>query len=192
MPAYCVGKDLEIIEKHLGGFDGVYAEGAFALEWLRGRDIKVFAGTGFNLFNGVSARLAQEAGAYRAVLSKELSLAEMAKIENADLFVFAGGGVKVMELGHCPFGKDCARCDKRFCYTLTDEQGRAFPLVRYENSVCRFEIYNSAALAGCPQNCANRVYDFRTLSEEDAAAFAEGEEENVANRTAGALRRGIL
>ncbi len=192
LPAYCVGKDLEIIEKHLGGFDGVYAEGTFALEWLRGRDIKVFAGTGFNLFNGVSARLAQEAGAYRAVLSKELSLAEMAKIENADLFVFAGGSVKVMELGHCPFGKDCARCDKRFCYTLTDEQGRAFPLVRYENSVCRFEIYNSAALAGCPQNCANRVYDFRTLSEEDAAAFAEGKEESVANRTAGALRRGIL
>ena len=192
IPAYCVGEDLEILGRHLEGFDGVYTESAFVLEWLRGRKISVMLGTGCNISSAVAARVALFCGADEVVLSKELSLAEIGKIGDASLYVFAGGSVKVMELGHCPFGRDCSGCDRRSAYTLTDEQGRAFPLLRYENSVCRFEVYNSAPLTGCPHTLSRRVYDFSALPSEDAAAFAMGKEENVRTHTSGAFRRGTI
>ena len=40
------------------------------------------------------------------------------------------GDVKVMDLIYCPFSKSCAECDRRELYTLTDENGRAFPMRR--------------------------------------------------------------
>ena len=66
-------------------------------------------------------------------------------------FALSFGGIKVMDLVYCPFGKTCASCDMRSCYTLTDEAGRKFPLRRYVCSSCRFELYNCAGL------CTERV-----------------------------------
>ena len=63
-------------------------------------------------------------------------------------FVLSGGDCKVMDLCYCPFQKTCKTCDARAVYTLTDEEGRAFPLRRYAASDgCRFEVYNCLPLA---------------------------------------------
>ena len=62
--------------------------------------------------------------------------------------VLCGGGIKVMDLCYCPFGRACAECDRREMYTMTDEEGRAFPLRRNRAAAgCRFELYNCAPLA---------------------------------------------
>ena len=97
-----------------------------------------------------------------------------------------------MELGHCLFGKTCAACDRRARYWMTDEGGRVFPLLRYENSGCRFEVYNSANLVS--ELAGNRVYDFCTLSEAEKGAYLIGGDlkSAVSERTAGALKRGTF
>ena len=77
--------------------------------------------------------------------------------ENA--FVLIGGAIKVMDLAYCPFSKDCRNCDRRELYTLTDGDGRAFPLRRYRLSgACRFEVYNCALLSS-GTNRGNALFD---------------------------------
>ena len=125
-------------------------------------------------------------GAAEVALSKELSLAEIARLGTDD-FVLAGGSLKVMDLGHCPFGRSCRNCDRRFAYTLTDEAGRKFPLLRGELSRCRFELYNTVPLRGQVQG--DRLFDFCALSERDKEAFLSGEA--PAAYTGGALKNGI-
>ncbi len=190
LPAYCLGSDLNEIENHLDGFEGVYAEGTFALEWCKEKRIKVFAGTGFNLFNEMSVAMMEAEGVENWVLSKELSESESRELREKS-FSFVGGCIKVMELGHCLFRKDCKQCDRRARYNLTDEQGRNFPLYRYENSVCRFEVYNNALLVSAFKGRAN-LYDFTILSERGKELFVLGKEEQIEPRTSGAYRRGVL
>ena len=68
-----------------------------------------------------------------------------------------------MDLIYCPFEKKCSDCDKRTAYTLTDSEGRKFPLRRYKTSECRFEVFNCADLS--VKNCAmGKLFDL-TLSE---------------------------
>lgn len=194
LPAFMVGEDLETVLQYVRRFDGVYAEGAFALEFCREQKIALFAGTGFNLFNSLSVQSLYEEGAAEAALSKELAKAELSRIRGRvpDLFVFAGGSVKVMELGHCLFGKSCASCDRRSSYLLTDEGGRTFPLLRYENSICRFEVYNASPLVSDLDG--QRIYDFCALSDTEKAAYLFGKniKEALKSYTTGALRGGIL
>ena len=184
LPAFAVGRDLE--GPDLSGFDGVYAEGTYAVELCRERGLKLFAGTGFNLFDRASALAAGEV-AEEIALSKELSLAEIEALGVPSAFVLCGGGIKVMELGHCPFGKRCASCDRRSRYTLTDEGGRRFPLVRYTNADCRFELYNCARLTG--GRARNRLYDLSIFSADEKAAVLRGGR-CAMPETGGALRRG--
>ena len=184
LPAFAVGRDFE--GPDLSGFDGVYAEGTYAVELCRERGLKLFAGTGFNLFDRASALAAGEV-AEEIALSKELSLAEIEALGVPSAFVLCGGGIKVMELGHCPFGKRCASCDRRSRYTLTDEGGRRFPLVRYTNADCRFELYNCARLTG--GRARNRLYDLSIFSADEKAAVLRGGR-CAMPETGGALRRG--
>ena len=193
LPAFMVGADLDSIEKYADLFDGVYAEGVFALEQCREKNWKLFAGTGFGVFNRLSLLSLEEECPAEIVLSKELSERELENIRSrrAGLFAFAGGSVKVMELGHCPFGKTCSSCDRRANYCMTDESGRQFPLLRYENSACRFEVYNSASLVSALGGC--RLYDFSAAEEKEKQAYLTGGnlKESVFSRTSGALKRGI-
>lgn len=171
LPAFMTDADIAAALPMIERFDGVFGEGAWTAEFCREFGKKLFAGTGFNLFNSVSLRaLAEESALVAAALSKELSARESAAFQNA--FLFAGGAIELMELGHCPFGKTCARCDRRASYTLTDEQGRAFPLRRYESAGCRFTLFNCVPLA--PREASLALYDFRALSEEDIRAYARG------------------
>ena len=158
-------------------------------------------GTGFGIFNRLSLLSLNEEHPSEIALSKELSERELEnklserELENirsrrAGIFAFAGGSIKVMELGHCPFGKTCSACDRRSDYCMTDESGRKFPLLRYENSACRFEVYNSANLVS--ELMGNRLYDFSALSDAEKRAYLFDEELKTAisERTSGALKRG--
>lgn len=183
LPAFCTDADIAGID--FSGFEGVYAEGTFAVSLCREKGLKLFAGTGFNLFCRAAALAAGEY-AEEVAFSKELSLAEIRAAGVPSAFVLCGGGIKVMELGHCPFGRSCSSCDRRARYTLTDESGRNFPLVRYTNGDCRFEVYNCAPLAG--GEAENRLCDMSVLAEEEKAALLRGEK--IGGATSGALRRG--
>ena len=192
LPAFMVGDDIDSVERYIDLFDGVYGEGVFALELCREKKWKLFAGTGFGIFNRMSRMSLGEESPAAVSLSKELSAAELEHIraEQGGLFVFAGGGIRVMELGHCPFGKSCSSCDRRARYCMTDEGGRKFSLLRYENAACRFEVYNPASLVS--ELGGNRIYDFCASDEGDVRVYLSGDDlRNISSRTSGALKRGI-
>ncbi len=192
LPAFCVGEDLKAIGQVSEQFDGIYADGVYAIEYCREKSLPLFAGTGWNLFNRLSALSALCGGAKEIALSKELSVREAKEMDLPSAFLLAGGSIKVMDLGHCLFGKDCKNCDRRRKYSLTDESGRVFPLLRYQNSCCRFEIYNCALLKS--EGIQNRLLDFTALSQEEKSAYLRGENGSSDKKkyTAGLLRGGVV
>lgn len=185
LPAYCTGEDILLYKNLLPLFDGVYAEGNFAFQLCKG--LPIFAGTGLNLFNRFDVDGALRAGAMHIALSKELSLAEIEEINVSSAFVFAGGRTRVMDLGHCPFQKTCASCDRRAQYTLEDEAGRKFPLLRNMRSVCRFAIYNCMPMRINTQNY-NKLFDFSASTEQEKESILLGK---VGAFTAGTSKNGI-
>lgn len=147
LPPFLTSADEELIAPVLKEFDGIYCEGYYGVLLAKKYGIKLFAGTGFNLTNRYAVNEIGKAADY-FVLSKEISQQETDALLTERAFVLAGGGIKVMDLCYCPFTKDCKNCDKREYYTLTDEEGRRFPLRRYRLSgACRFEVYNCALLS---------------------------------------------
>lgn len=191
LPAFSVGMDLNRILKIVKEFDGVYADGVFALEFCREFSIPLFAGTGFNLFNSWSAFACKSEGVTEITLSKELSDKEAVFAEETGAFCLSGGGIKLMDLGHCVFGKRCSTCDERALYEMTDGEGRTFPLRRYKNSCCRFEIYNYALLAHEREERA--LYDFTALSNSEKENFLSDSDvkSGMTGFTSGAAKRGI-
>ena len=187
LPAYATGEDVELSAKWLPRFGGAYGEGLYAIELCRALQKPLFAGTGMNLFNALSVQVLRGMGAAEAALSKELSAQEAARA-GSGAFLLAGGSLQVMELGHCPFGRSCSGCDRRFSYTLTDEAGRKFPLLRGEASRCRFTLFNHVPLQTGYKG--DRLLDCRALSTEEKAALLAGKALPAA--TGGAYKRGIL
>ncbi|MCM1438939.1 MAG: U32 family peptidase [Roseburia sp.] len=143
LPPLLSGADIRRIKPLLNAFDGIYCGGNYAVPLAKELNLKLFAGVGFNIFNPISLSLCP---AEYAALSKELTAAEAAAFSQGNTFYLTGGDIKVMDLIYCPFGKTCSDCDRRGLYTLTDENGRAFPLRRYETGGCRFELFNCARL----------------------------------------------
>lgn len=155
-----VGRIAELIR--LTGAEGIYAENYGGLVFAEREKVKVFAGTGFNLTNAiaVSVLLACPEVSFYAV-SKELDEREQEALAGERAFVLSSGGIKLMDLCYCPFGKSCASCDGRNFYSLTDESGRAFPVRRTLSGEgdCRFEIYNCARLVGTGVKTAGKLLD---------------------------------
>ncbi|MGN1104836.1 MAG: U32 family peptidase [Candidatus Coproplasma sp.] len=147
LPPYLSGEDIEGIKELITPFDGIYCGGNYAAELAKELNKKLFAGVGFNLSNSISIKLCP---ADYIALSKELSVYEAKPLARSNTFYLNGGDIKVMDLIYCPFSKSCRDCDRKRIYTLTDENGREFPLRRYEVNYplngCRFEIYNCADL----------------------------------------------
>ena len=164
LPPFFTAADEACIADGLKNFDGIYAEGYYGIALAEKYGLPLFAGTGFNLTNAVAVDGVKESAAYFA-LSKEISASEQDALAAEGAFALYGGGIKVMDLVHCPFGWTCARCDRRTFYRMTDEDGRVFPLHRYRVSdvVCRFEVYNCAALEERAGNCS-RLTDDTELS----------------------------
>ena len=141
-----------------------------------------------NLFNRDDALGARKAGAGEIALSKELSLAEIAAIGVPSAFVFAGGRTRLMDLGHCPFERRCSSCDRSVThYTLRDEGGREFPLLRAQHSVCRFTVYNCVPLR---VDCrGDRLFDLSASPPEEKERILSGSAGGAF--TAGASKKGI-
>lgn len=146
LPPYLSGTDIEKIFKTVQYFDGIYCDNYYGLQLAKEWNKKLFAGTGFNITNRLSLSLCS---ADNICLSKELTLREAEALADKNVFYLSEGGIKVMDLIYCPFEKKCSSCDKRRFYTLTDENGRKFPLYRYALTNCAFELYNCAELTAC-------------------------------------------
>ena len=190
LPAFVTGAELARIEPYAAEFYGIFGEGVWSAQFCRERGLRLFAGTGWNLFNGIAASGARAEGAEQLALSKELSAAEFSETGVQGACALTGGGVKVRDLAHCPFGRDCVSCDRRRAYTMTDEAGRKFPLLRYETSVCRFELYNAALLSVPAAEGCGRLFDFTALSAEEKETFLAGRGGDLPH-TAGAYKRGV-
>jgi hypothetical protein len=111
--------------------------------------------------------------------------------------VLSAGNIKIMELCYCPFGKTCAKCDKKEVYTLTDENDRVFPVRRYlsANGECRFEVYNCAALIGIGIENAGKLLDLtlvKDISQASQALTEAKQKEIFCNYTSGHSKRGVL
>ncbi|MBE7078254.1 MAG: U32 family peptidase [Clostridiales bacterium] len=200
-PAFATQKDLESISANikLGTLDGIYAENYGGIAFAQEQCVKVFAGTGFNLFNRLSVgELLKIPALSYYTLSKECTYGEGKFLVGEKAFVLSSGNLKIMDLCYCPFEKDCARCDKRKIYGLTDENERRFPVRRYQSADgrCRFEVYNCADLIGTGIDGAGRLLDLSLQSNAAQAAMANDLEEKqktlYENHTSGHSKRGVL
>ena len=144
LPPFLTGRETQNIKAMAAQFDGIYCDGIYGIKLAEELSKPLFAGTGFNISNRADVEICK--AKYFAV-SKELTVAEARSVCAENSFYLAAGDLKVMDLVYCPFEKRCANCDRRGAYTLTDENGREFPLRRYVTGACRFELYNCASLA---------------------------------------------
>lgn len=177
--------------------DGIYAENYGAIEFAKKHNLKVFAGTGLNLTNRVAIGKIAKSVKYYAI-SKELNERETGELISENAFVLSSGNIKLMDLCYCPFGKTCASCDQKAVYTLTDENGRAFPVRRYKgaNGDCRFEVYNCVDLISTGVNGGGKLLDLTLTKDKRAAMEAkddiELQKKVYQSHTSGHYKRGVL
>ena len=149
VPAFLTKADEQAVCKCISYFDGVYADGISGVAIAENCGKELFIGTGMNVFNTMSASLWTER-AERVALSIELTKGEINRIQRAlpeaKLFAINNGDLKVMTLGYCPYGHDCANCKGKSVARLTDYAGRAFVIRRVRPANCQFEIYNNAQI----------------------------------------------
>ena len=164
LPPYLTGDEIEKLIPEILNFDGIYCDGIWAIELADRLNKPLFAGCGMNISNRVDIK---ECPAEFIVLSKELTAYEQKPLSTEKTFVLSSGSLKVMDLIYCPFEKKCSNCDKRWLYTLTDEDGRKFLLKRYNTSECRFELYNCANLIG--KSVTGSLVDCSTIADAKTA-----------------------
>jgi hypothetical protein len=200
-PPYCTGEDESAFEKLLSqaNFDGVYAENYAAITFAKTHNLRLFVGTGLNLFNGITlCELLQDETLSYYALSKELNEQETQGIRSDKAFILSSGDIKLMDLCYCPFGKTCSVCDKKEKYVLMDENGRAFPVRRFvsENGECRFEVYNCSSLIGSGINDMGKLLDLSVTEDKTAAITAiedvDKQKKMYTSYTSGQLKRGVL
>ncbi len=199
-PAFATSKDAQLLRERLREGDfGIYAENYGGLYFAKKEGVRLFAGTGFHIFNTQSlAKLLEEDCVAYYALSKELTAEEGKALCSARAFALSSGDIKLMDLCYCPFGKSCGVCDKKEVYRLTDENGREFPVRRYTSATgdCRFEVYNCASLIGKGIAGAGQLLDLSvTAQKEGAFAARENEEkqkELYGQYTSGHFKKGVL
>ena len=183
----------------IGGIDGVYAENYAGLFFAEKNGVKAFVGTGLNISNAIAVQeLCSLSTVCYYTVSKELSLAEQKPLISEKAFALSGGDIKIMDLCYCPFGKTCKECDKKSVYTLTDENGREFPVRRYQDArgECRFEVYNCASLIGNGLEGMGKLYDISVSSDKKQQFLTEQDlekqKESLKRYTFGHATRGVL
>lgn len=200
-PSFATETDIAALKARLQEthVDGIYAENYGGLIFAKTHNLKVFAGTGFNLTNTLSVQtlLQDDCVAYYA-LSKELNTQELSKLGGGKAFALSSGNIKIMDLCYCPFGKTCNQCDKKRVYTLTDENGREFPVRRYvaADGACRFEVYNYADLVGLGVKEMGKLLDLTLVQDKQSAILAKEDEKKQKQTyklyTSGHYNRGVL
>ena len=200
-PAFATQADLDAIKAMIKehALDGIYAENYGGIIFALENEMKMFAGTGFNLSNpySVATLLQFPCVAYYAI-SKELHEKEGKVLLSDKAFALSSGNIKIMDLCYCPFGKTCAKCDKKEVYTLTDDNGRKFPVRRYlsADGNCKFEVYNCAQLIGLGVEDAGKLLDLTLVLDKERAVAAQNDErlqkQVYDTYTSGHLKRGVL
>ena len=200
-PPFATEQDLLAMDERVreSKIDGIYVENYGGIVYARERNLKIFAGTGLNLINqlSINAFLVIPKAEYYAI-SKEANAEEARVLVSEKAFLLSSGGIKIMDLCYCPFGKTCSVCDKKSVYTLTDDSGREFPVRRYvaADGNCRFEVYNCADLIGIGLKNAGALLDLTLVKDKQLAVDAkdnELEQKKVyKNYTSGHLKRGVL
>ena len=200
-PPFATEKDIAVLRGYIlqGGIDGVYAENYGGISFAKECGLKIFAGTGLHIINALSAGVfMQEKNACYYAVSKEANETEINALSGEKAFALSSGGIKIMDLCYCPFGKTCNACDKKRVYTLTDENGRVFPTRRYlaADGSCRFEVYNCAELIGAGAKNTGYLLDLTLVErkkEAVAAKSSEIEQKKIyTNYTSGHFKRGVL
>lgn len=200
LPPFATDKELDLIFciAEENGLDGVYADTTAALYLAREKGLKVFAGTGFNLTNSLSLNqlLSFACVSYYAI-SKELSFVECLPLISERAFALSLGDIKLMDLCYCPFEKTCKACDRRTVYTLTDENGREFPVRRYTvEGNCRFEVYNCAALIGTGVAGTGKLLELTVTKDKKGVVSAvedtEKQKKIYQKYTSGHAKNGVL
>lgn len=199
LPPFHTSADIEKIKSLLQeyGVDGIYAENYDGVEIAEALRCKLFAGTGFNITNALSLSRIYDRVSYYAI-SKELSEAEAKFLISDKSFTLSSGDLKIMDICYCPFEKNCNRCDRRLRYTLTDENGREFPVRRFVDGQgnCRFEIYNCAALVGKGVHGMGKLIECTMQQDKKAvlsAANNEAEQKSIFFAyTSGHYKNGVL
>ena len=200
-PAFSTEADKKAFESLLkdGSFDGIYAENYGGLTYAKERGLRVFAGTGLNLANAISLKaLLEEENVSYYTISKELNDKEQSLLVGEKACVLSSGGIKLMDLCYCPFGKNCAVCDKKDVYTLTDESGRGFPVRRYvcADKSCRFEVYNYVSLIGTGVKNAGNLLDLTIVQDKKTVIAVskdvEGQKQFFKTYTSGHSKKGVL
>ncbi len=200
-PAFTTEQDLLALADRLREceIDGIYAENYGGITFANEHGLRVFAGTGFNLTNALSVMtLLQENNVAYYALSKELNGEELSALSGERAFTLASGGIKIMDLCYCPFGKTCRQCDQKSVYSLTDEGGRTFPVRRYTaaDGACRFEVYNCADLIGVGVKNVGKLLDLTLAADKQSAIGAKDSESDQKKMykkyTSGHLKRGVL
>ena len=197
MPAFTTSEDKIAIVRAVQEYslNGVYAENYGALRFAQEYNFKLFAGTGFNIFNQISlGELCKEDTLAYYAVSKETTSSQAEKLLSERAFVLTAGDIKLMDLCYCPFGKTCKVCDKKDVYALTDENGRVFPVRRYvgADGDCRFEVYNCARLVGSGVKNAGKLFDFSTCEKIDTKANEEIQKQAFGVYTSGHAKKGVL
>jgi putative protease len=132
------GKEHETLENTLRNpvWDGAALNNIGRLRMAEGLPERT-AEAPMNVFNREAARLLLELGCSRAMLSPELTKAQMRDIiaENSACSVTVYGRVPLMHLLHCPVKLDrgCEGCTGS-ARDMTDSEGRTFPLVNTRQS----------------------------------------------------------
>ena len=145
IPPFASCEDLDIIDKIVSNFYGVYGDGVWVYEYAKFKGLNLFAGVGFNVFNSVDVKFLNDNGVYNICASKELSIKEIDGL-NYPLFILNDGAIEIMDLIYCPFSKNCKNCEIKGDFTLIDKDNRRFIVKKYEISECRFKVYNNARL----------------------------------------------
>ncbi len=200
-PPFCTSAEERRIEALIKKYalDGVYGENYGALAFAKETGVNVFAGTGLNITNSASlSKLLQFPFVRYYAVSKELSEAEQKPLLSEKAFALSFGGIKLMDLCYCPFGKTCGVCDKKDEYILTDEHGRAFPVRRFQggDGSCRFEVYNCGVFIDEGKNGFGQLLDFSLQTEKGTAYSIKNDTEKqkaqAKGYTFGHAKRGVL
>lgn len=198
-PPFTTEADLQAIDRLCieNKLDGIYAENWGGIEFAKTRGLSVFAGLGLNIFNKVCLSELKSLDVKYYAVSKETTLREAKMLAGKGAFTLYGGGIKLMDLVYCPFGKTCSVCDKKKGYILTDENGREFPVRRYLSGegACRFEVYNCAGLIGEHVEGAGKILDLTMTENKREVVNALGDEalqkQLYRSYTSGHYKRGV-
>lgn len=192
LPSFCPEEDAERLKKLSALFDGVYADGLWALSFALSSGKPCVAGTGLNVFNDTDLEELSSLGVKDVVFSKELSLSEIGDRAEKG-YVFTRGNIGLMELIYCPFGKTCSSCKAKNEETLTDKTGHSFTVRRRKvNGKCRFLVENGLPL--CSEKKTHNFFDFVGFSETRERDFYKESEDAIKEKypvTKGNLKRGV-